>query len=132
MGEFGLIGRTLGHSFSPEVHALLGGGYPYRLIELEPEAVAPFLDSGSFDGLNVTIPYKRTALALCDALSDEARRIGSVNTIVNKDGKLCGYVTDGMDVVDAICEAAQPTDDNGTISAEDQPVITSITILTDQ
>lgn len=94
MGEFGLIGRALGHSFSPEVHALLGGGYPYRLIELEPEAVAPFLGSRSFDGLNVTIPYKRTALALCDALSDEARRIGSVNTIVRREGRLIGYNTD--------------------------------------
>ena len=94
MGEFGLIGRKLGHSFSPEVHALLGGGYPYRLIELEPEAVAPFLESRSFDGLNVTIPYKRTVLPLCDALSDEARRIGSVNTIVRQNGRLIGYNTD--------------------------------------
>ena len=54
------------------------------------------------------------------------------STNLDGDYAVFGYVTDGMDVVDAICEAAQPTDDNGTISAEDQPVITSITILTDQ
>ncbi|OUP63898.1 hypothetical protein B5F12_06980 [Pseudoflavonifractor sp. An176] len=54
------------------------------------------------------------------------------STNLDGDYAVFGYVTQGMDVVDAICEAAQPTDDNGTISAEDQPVITSITILTDQ
>ena len=54
------------------------------------------------------------------------------STNLDGDYAVFGYVTQGMDVVDAICEAAQPTDDNGTISAEDQSVITSITILTDQ
>lgn len=93
MEAYGLIGERLGHSFSPEVHRQFGD-YDYRLIELPPEEVAPFLASREFAGLNVTIPYKRTVMPLCDALSDEAERIGSVNTIVNRDGRLIGYNTD--------------------------------------
>lgn len=93
MAAYGLIGERLGHSFSPEVHRQFAD-YDYRLIELTPEAVAPFLASRAFAGLNVTIPYKRTVMPLCDALSDEAERIGSVNTIVNRDGRLTGYNTD--------------------------------------
>lgn len=89
-----LIGEKLGHSFSPVIHALLGD-YEYKLIELTPEAVAPFLREKDFDGLNVTIPYKKTVMPLCDALSGAARRIGSVNTIVRRpDGTLFGHNTD--------------------------------------
>lgn len=90
----GLIGRPLGHSFSPAIHARLGD-YDYRLIELEPEEVAPFLRKGDFDGLNVTIPYKKAVLPLCDELTPQAARIGSVNTIVRRaDGSLLGHNTD--------------------------------------
>lgn len=93
MAAYGLIGERLSHSFSPEVHRQFAD-YDYRLIELPPEAVAPFLAARAFAGLNVTIPYKRTVMPLCDALSPEAERIGSVNTIVNRDGRLTGYNTD--------------------------------------
>lgn len=93
MAAYGLIGEQLGHSFSPEIHALLAG-YAYRLFELKPEAVAPFLAAREFSGLNVTIPYKCAVVPLCDVLSPEAARIGSVNTIVNRDGVLTGYNTD--------------------------------------
>lgn len=93
MAAYGLIGERLSHSFSPEVHRQFAD-YDYRLIELPPEAVAPFLAARAFAGLNVTIPYKRTVMPLCDALSPEAERIGSVNTIVNRGGRLTGYNTD--------------------------------------
>ena len=64
----GLLGRTLSHSHSPLLHSLLGS-YDYALFEIPPEQVENFLRSGPWDGLNVTIPYKRTAYALCDSLS---------------------------------------------------------------
>ncbi len=92
--EFGLIGKKLGHSFSPIIHEELGG-YNYTLTELQEEEVGPFLRSGTFRGLNVTIPYKRTVMPYLDRISDRARRIGSVNTIVREaDGSLSGYNTD--------------------------------------
>ena len=91
---FGLIGNPLGHSFSPQIHSLLGD-YTYELFPMEEDAVAPFLEKRDFDGINVTIPYKQTVMPLCDRISNEARRIGSVNTIVKEtDGSLSGYNTD--------------------------------------
>lgn len=91
--ECGLLGRKLGHSYSPQIHALLGT-YSYRLMELEPEAVGPFLKAGAFTGLNVTIPYKKTVIPYLDALSPEAKRLGAVNTILRREGKLIGHNTD--------------------------------------
>ena len=92
--EFGLLGERLGHSFSPAIHRQLAG-YDYRLVELPPEEVEPFLRAGRFRGLNVTIPYKKTVMACCDALSPAARRIGSVNTLLRRpDGTLYGDNTD--------------------------------------
>ena len=91
--ECGLLGRKLGHSYSPQIHALLGT-YSYRLMELEPEAVGPFLKAGAFTGLNVTIPYKKTVIPYLDALSPEAKRRGAVNTILRREGKLIGHNTD--------------------------------------
>ena len=92
--DCGLIGRKLGHSFSPKIHSLLGN-YPYRLIPLEPEEVGEFLRKGEFHGLNVTIPYKKTVMEYCAELTPAARRIGSVNTILRRpDGTLLGDNTD--------------------------------------
>ncbi len=92
--RFGLIGRRLSHSFSPQIHKLWGD-YPYELIPLEPEALQPFLQGGSFTGLNVTIPYKKAAMQACQSLSPAAARIGCVNTILRrKDGSLYGHNTD--------------------------------------
>ena len=94
MKRFGLLGEKLGHSFSPQIHSLLGD-YEYRLYERPPHEVREFLTRGEFDGLNVTIPYKKTAMQLCDTLSDIAGRTGSVNTIVRRgDGTLYGDNTD--------------------------------------
>lgn len=93
-GTYGLIGEKLGHSFSPAIHKKLAG-YDYSLIELRPEELGPFLEKGSFSGLNVTIPYKKAVIPYCQALTPQAQRIGSVNTIVRrKDGTLLGHNTD--------------------------------------
>ena len=89
----GLLGRTLGHSYSPQIHSMLGN-YTYQLFEKEPEEVESFLKSGSFDGLNVTIPYKQTVIPFLDELSPVAQALGAVNTIVRRDGKLIGHNTD--------------------------------------
>ena len=90
----GLIGNPLGHSWSPQIHAMFGD-YEYRLMPMEEEAVAPFLAERDFDAVNVTIPYKKTVMPHLDTISDEARRIGSVNTVVKDEaGLLHGYNTD--------------------------------------
>ncbi len=90
----GLLGQYLGHSFSPAIHAYFGD-YDYALIEKEPQALADFLRYGDFDGLNVTIPYKKAVLPYLDALSPVARRLGAVNTVVRRaDGSLFGHNSD--------------------------------------
>ena len=98
----GLLGRKLGHSLSPQIHRLFGD-YEYRLYEKEPEAVESFLRSGfangEFDFLNVTIPYKQTAFALCDELTPMAKRLANVNFVTRTaDGKLRGDNTDAYGV----------------------------------
>lgn len=94
MGVYGLLGEHLGHSFSPEIHKRLGG-YDYALFEKSPQELGEFLRSGEFDGINVTIPYKKAVVPYCSALSDKARETGSVNTIVRRsDGSLFGDNTD--------------------------------------
>ena len=92
--QCGLLGRKLGHSYSPQIHAMLGS-YGYALFEKEPEALEDFLKNGDFTGLNVTIPYKKDVIPFLDELSDRAKRLGAVNTIVRKpDGRLIGHNTD--------------------------------------
>lgn len=90
----GLLGRTLGHSYSPAIHALLGD-YDYALYEKEPDELEDFLLRGDFTGLNVTIPYKKAVVPYCARLSDTARLLGSVNTLLRlPDGTLYGDNTD--------------------------------------
>ena len=89
----GLLGRKLGHSYSPQIHSFLGS-YPYTLFEREPEEVEAFLKSGDFTAINVTIPYKKTVMPYC-RLTDTAQLMGSVNTILRQpDGSLLGHNTD--------------------------------------
>lgn len=96
MKKCGLLGRKLGHSYSPQIHSMLAD-YEYLLYEKEPEELEAFLKSGEFDGLNVTIPYKKSVIPYCDELSDTARKIGSVNTLVRReDGTLYGDNTDAF------------------------------------
>ncbi len=90
---FGLIGEHLGHSFSAEIHARLGRE-TYELRELSPDRVGAFLRQGDFRGINVTIPYKQAVIPFLDEISETARAVGAVNTIVRREGKLCGDNTD--------------------------------------
>lgn len=89
----GLLGRKLGHSYSPQIHAMLGD-YSYSLFEKEPEDMESFLKYGDFQGLNVTVPYKKAVIAYLDELSPIARELGAVNTVVRKNGRLIGHNTD--------------------------------------
>ena len=90
----GLLGRKLGHSYSPAIHALLAD-YEYKLYEKEPEELADFIRNGHWDGLNVTMPYKKTVIPYCDLVSPLAEELGSVNTLVRLgDGRIMGTNTD--------------------------------------
>jgi shikimate dehydrogenase len=90
--KYGLIGKTLSHSYSKIIHGLIGND-EYQLIEIPPDKLDAFLNEAAFTGINVTIPYKQAVLPYC--VPDESvLKIGSVNTIINKNGKLYGYNTD--------------------------------------
>jgi len=91
--QYGLIGEHLGHSFSKEIHNLIGD-YRYELKEIAPDKLEEFISSGDFKGINVTIPYKQDVIPMLDSVADAALSIGAVNTIVNRDGVLTGYNTD--------------------------------------
>lgn len=90
----GLLGRKLGHSYSPQIHNLLGD-YSYVLFEKEPEELENFLKNGEFSGLNVTIPYKKEVIPYLSELSPTAKKMGCVNTVLRRsDGTLYGHNTD--------------------------------------
>jgi len=91
--KFGLLGRTLGHSYSPRIHSALGNTN-YELFEREPSQLQEFFADPELQGINITIPYKVNALEACDVVDPRAERIGCVNTMVRKDGKWHGYNTD--------------------------------------
>ncbi|MBQ8228140.1 MAG: shikimate kinase [Clostridia bacterium] len=94
MKPFGLLGRKLSHSISPEIHNLLCD-YEYVLFEREPDELDEFFQKREFSGLNVTIPYKKDVIKYCAELSYTAQKIGSVNTItVRPDGTLYGDNSD--------------------------------------
>lgn len=91
---FGLLGRKLGHSWSPQIHASLGSA-PYTLVEREPEDAEAFLREGAWRGLNVTIPYKRLAAEVADSRSERVERLGVANTLVRRsDGSIFADNTD--------------------------------------
>lgn len=90
----GLLGEHLSHSYSPQIHALLGDD-SYELFEVAPSELERFLNQGDFDGLNVTIPYKKAVMPYCAELSETAKEMGCVNTLLRrKDGTLYGDNTD--------------------------------------
>lgn len=95
MKKYGLIGKTLVHSFSPEVHKRLGD-YDYGLYNCETSAdIEKLLKDESFGGFNVTIPYKKTLMEFCDRIDADAEAIGAVNTVIRQeDGTIAGYNTD--------------------------------------
>lgn len=91
---FGVLGRKLSHSLSPEIHRVFGD-YEYNVFEKEPDEAAEFIKNGEYSGLNITVPYKRIAYECADRLSETAKKTKSVNTLVReKDGTLSGYNTD--------------------------------------
>lgn len=91
--KFGLLGRTLGHSYSPRIHGALGNTH-YELFEREPSQLQTFFADPELKGINITIPYKVNALEACDVIDPRAERIGCVNTMVRKNEKWYGYNTD--------------------------------------
>ena len=90
---YGLLGEHLPHSFSPQIHRALGNN-DYHLFEISPENLEKFLTEKNFNGLNVTIPYKKKVMKYLDVISPEAEKIGAVNTITVREGKLYGDNTD--------------------------------------
>lgn len=91
--EYGCIGKKLPHSFSKIIHEKIGD-YSYELVELTEDELPDFMEKRNFKAINVTIPYKEAVIPYLYELSDTAKEIGSVNTVVNVDGKLYGYNTD--------------------------------------
>ena len=92
MKKYYLLGEKLSHSYSAVIHSFFG--LDYSLRELPPEKLSEFVKSRKFDGLNVTIPYKKSIVALLDEVDGIAEKTGAVNTVLNKNGKLIGYNTD--------------------------------------
>ena len=93
--EYGLIGEHLPHSFSKEIHEQLAD-YTYELHEVEKDELDAFMKAKDFKAINVTIPYKQDVIPYLDEISESAREIGAVNTIVNRAGHLYGDNTDQM------------------------------------
>ena len=91
--EYGLIGEKLGHSYSKDIHNWIGN-YEYEIKEIAKENLNSFMTEKNFKAINVTIPYKQDVIPFLDSIDEHAKKIGAVNTIVNKNGKLFGYNTD--------------------------------------
>ena len=87
--KYGLIGKTLVHSYSKEIHEALGR-YQYQLFSLAEDEMPDFINARDFRGLNVTIPYKKDVIPLCDEVTDLARGIGAVNTLFWKNASGAG------------------------------------------
>lgn len=101
-GQIGLLGEHLSHSYSAEIHRELGIS-DYKLFECEKENISEFVQGEHIRGLNVTIPYKKTVMPLCNVLSEEAKAIGCVNTLIHKpDGLIYGYNTDAYGFIYAV------------------------------
>lgn len=91
--RYGLIGAKLGYSYSKTIHEMLAS-YTYDLIPLNEQEFHAFMEERQFTAINVTIPYKKAVIPYLDEISPQAKAMGAVNAIVNRDGKLCGYNTD--------------------------------------
>lgn len=91
--DYGLIGEKLGHSYSKDIHEMLAD-YTYDIYPLSREEFKTFMEKHEFKSINVTIPYKQDVIPYLDEMDENAKAIGAVNTIVNKNGKLYGHNTD--------------------------------------
>lgn len=92
--EYGLIGEHLGHSYSKLIQEKLLDNYTYEIQEVSKEDLDSFMKKREFKAINVTIPYKQAVIPYLEEMDQAARKIGAVNTIVNRNGKLYGYNTD--------------------------------------
>ena len=108
--KYGLIAQKLSHSFSKEIHGKLFD-YPYELREIAVDQLEDFMRRREFNAINVTIPYKETVIPYLDEISETAARIGAVNTIVNRNGKLFGDNTDFLGMVALIRQAGITIED---------------------
>lgn len=103
MLKAGLLGKKLGHSLSPFIHKALGG--EYSLYEVEPDALKEFVLNCKLDGFNITIPYKKDIIPYLEEIDEVASKIGAVNTVCIRNGKLIGYNTDADGMIYAINRA---------------------------
>ncbi len=99
--KYGLLGERLGHSFSKEIHEQISN-YQYEITEVPFDKFDEFMTKHDFIAINVTIPYKEKVIPYLDYIDDSAKKIGAVNTIVNKNGKLYGYNTDYLGLRDLV------------------------------
>ena len=130
----GLLGEHLSHSFSPKIHAALAGDrYSYELFERAPEGVEAFIKGDEWDALNVTIPYKQTVMPYLDVISDEATRIGAVNTITRlPDGRLKGDNTDYFGFARTLTACGcDPKGKKALVLGNGGAAATAVTVLTD-
>ena len=91
--QYGLIGERLKHSYSVEIHNKIAD-YDYILKEVPQNELDDFMKTRDFAGINVTIPYKEKVIPYLDGISENAQKIGAVNTVLNRSGRLFGYNTD--------------------------------------
>ena len=130
----GLLGEKLGHSFSPQIHrALVGDRYTYELYERDAADMEGFIKGDEWDALNVTIPYKQVVMPYLDVITDEARRIGAVNTITRlPDGRLRGDNTDyfGFHRTLTAC-GCDPRGKKALVLGNGGAAATAVTVLSD-
>ena len=130
----GLLGEHLSHSFSPQIHkALVDNRYAYEIFERDPVEVEGFIKGGDWDALNVTIPYKQVVMPYLDVISDEALRIGAVNTITRlPDGRLKGDNTDyfGFSRTLTAC-GCDPRGKKALVLGNGGAAATAVAVLTD-
>ena len=104
--HLGVLGKTLGHSLSPEIHEDLlkqqnirGSYQKYEMDEQEVRQILDVMKKEHVIGMNVTIPYKEVVYRLVDKLDEHAEAIGAVNTILIEDGVSYGYNTDYIGII---------------------------------
>ena len=130
----GLLGEHLSHSFSPQIHrALVDNRYAYEIFERDPVEVEGFIKGGDWDALNVTIPYKQVVMPYLDVISDEATRIGAVNTITRlPDGRLKGDNTDYFGFARTVTACGcDPRGKKALVLGNGGAAATAVAVLTD-
>lgn len=128
--EYGIIGEHLKHSFSKEIHGLLAD-YEYTLREIPRQELQEFMEKRDFKAINVTIPYKESVLPYLDEISPIAKRIGAVNTIVNRNGSLFGDNTDYFGLKSLVLKNLDPKGKKVLILGSGGTSKTAVAVMTD-